>query len=95
MELLARNAEGVGYLLKDRVSDVDEFAAAVRRVAEGGSALDPAVVSQLVGRRRRDDPLEEADAARARGAGADGGRPLEPGDRGTARDHAPCGREAS
>ena len=59
MELLAENAEGVGYLLKDRVSDVDEFAAAVRRVAEGGSALDPAVVSQLVGRRRRNDPLEE------------------------------------
>jgi DNA-binding NarL/FixJ family response regulator/class 3 adenylate cyclase len=59
MELLGENAEGVGYLLKDRVSDVDEFAAAVRRVAEGGSALDPAVVSQLVGRRRRNDPLEE------------------------------------
>src|SRR5829696_673868 len=59
MELLGENAEGVGYLLKDRVSDVDEFAAAVRRVAEGGSALDPAVVSQLVGRRRRDDPLED------------------------------------
>jgi DNA-binding NarL/FixJ family response regulator/class 3 adenylate cyclase len=59
MELLGENAEGVGYLLKDRVSDVEEFAAAVRRVAEGGSALDPAVVSQLVGRKRRDDPLEE------------------------------------
>ena len=59
MELLGENAEGVGYLLKDRVSDVEEFASAVRRVAEGGSALDPAVVSQLVGRRRRDDPLEE------------------------------------
>ena len=59
MELLGENAEGVGYLLKDRVSDVDEFASAVRRVAEGGSALDPAVVSQLVGRRRRDDPLDE------------------------------------
>jgi DNA-binding NarL/FixJ family response regulator/class 3 adenylate cyclase len=59
MELLGENAEGVGYLLKDRVSDVEEFAAAVRRVGEGGSALDPAVVSQLVGRRRRDDPLEE------------------------------------
>ena len=57
--MLADSAEGVGYLLKDRVSDVDEFAAAVRRVAEGGSALDPAVVSQLVGRRRRDDPLKE------------------------------------
>ena len=59
LELLADSAEGVGYLLKDRVSDVDEFRGAVRRVAEGGSALDPAVVSQLVGRRRRDDPLDE------------------------------------
>jgi DNA-binding NarL/FixJ family response regulator len=59
VELLAESAEGVGYLLKDRVSDVGEFAAAVRRVAEGGSALDPLVVSQLVGRRRRDDPLAE------------------------------------
>jgi DNA-binding NarL/FixJ family response regulator/class 3 adenylate cyclase len=59
MELLSDSAEGVGYLLKDRISDVDDFRAAVRRVAEGGSALDPAVVSQLVGRRRRDDPLGE------------------------------------
>ena len=59
MELLSESAEGVGYLLKDRVSDVEEFAAAVRRVAEGGSALDPAVVSQLVGRRRQRDPLDE------------------------------------
>jgi DNA-binding NarL/FixJ family response regulator len=58
MELLAESAEGVGYLLKDRISDVGEFAAAVRRVAEGGSALDPAIVSQLVGRRRADDPLD-------------------------------------
>jgi DNA-binding NarL/FixJ family response regulator len=57
LELLSDNAEGVGYLLKDRVSDVDEFAAAVRRVGEGGSALDPTVVSQLLGRRRRDDPV--------------------------------------
>jgi DNA-binding NarL/FixJ family response regulator len=59
LELLADSAEGVGYLLKDRVSDVDDFAAAVRRVGEGGSALDPAVVSQLVGRRRRHDPLDD------------------------------------
>jgi DNA-binding NarL/FixJ family response regulator len=58
MELLAESAEGVGYLLKDRISDVAEFAAAVRRVAEGGSALDPAIVSQLVGRRRGDDPID-------------------------------------
>ena len=58
MELLSESAEGVGYLLKDRVSDVTEFAAAVRRVGEGGSALDPAIVSQLVGRRRKDDPID-------------------------------------
>jgi DNA-binding NarL/FixJ family response regulator len=57
LELLQGNAEGVGYLLKDRVLDVPDFVAAVKRVAEGGSALDPKVVSQLVGRRRRDDPL--------------------------------------
>jgi DNA-binding NarL/FixJ family response regulator len=59
MELLAESAEGVGYLLKDRVSDVNEFANAVRRVGEGGSALDPTIVSQLVGRRRRDDPIDQ------------------------------------
>src|SRR6185503_15504823 len=59
MELLSESSEGVGYLLKDRVSDIDEFASAVRRVGQGGSALDPAVVSQLVGRHRRDDPLSE------------------------------------
>jgi DNA-binding NarL/FixJ family response regulator/class 3 adenylate cyclase len=59
MELLAESSEGVGYLLKDRVSDIEEFASAVRRVGQGGSALDPAVVSQLVGRRRRDDPLAD------------------------------------
>jgi DNA-binding NarL/FixJ family response regulator len=57
MKLLADSAEGVGYLLKDRVSDVKEFAAAVRRVAEGGSAIDPTIVSQLLGRHRGDDPL--------------------------------------
>ncbi len=59
MELLSESAEGVGYLLKDRVSDVKEFAAAVRRVADGGSALDPSVVSQLVGRRRGADPISD------------------------------------
>ena len=58
MELIADDAEGVGYLLKDRIPDVDEFRSSVRRVAEGGSALDPAIVTQLVGRRRSDDPLE-------------------------------------
>jgi DNA-binding NarL/FixJ family response regulator len=62
MELLAESAEGVGYLLKDRVSDMGEFADAVRRVADGGSALDPTIVSQLVGRRRGDDPLAQLTA---------------------------------
>jgi DNA-binding NarL/FixJ family response regulator len=57
MELIADDAEGVGYLLKDRIPDVDEFRSSVRRVAEGGSALDPAIVTQLVGRRRGDEPL--------------------------------------
>jgi len=57
LDLLADSAEGVGYLLKDRIADIGEFADAVRRVGEGGSALDPAVVAQLVGRRRKDDPL--------------------------------------
>jgi len=56
-ELLSAGTGGVGYLLKDRVADVGEFAAAVQRVADGGSALDPEVVSMLVGRRRSDDPL--------------------------------------
>jgi len=56
--LLAENAAGLGYLLKDRITDLDEFAAAIRRVGAGGSALDPAVVSQLLGRRRDDDVLD-------------------------------------
>jgi DNA-binding NarL/FixJ family response regulator len=59
LELLADSAEGVGYLLKERVSNISDFAAAVKRVADGGSALDPAVVSQIVGRRRQHDPLAE------------------------------------
>ncbi len=59
LELLSENAEGVGYLLKDRVADIDGFVAAVKRVGDGGSALDPSVVSQLVGRRRQDDPIDQ------------------------------------
>ena len=57
MKLLADSAEGVGYLLKDRISDVPEFLNAVRRVATGGSAIDPTIVSTLLSRRRNDDPL--------------------------------------
>jgi DNA-binding NarL/FixJ family response regulator len=59
LELVGDSAGGVGYLLKDRVADVERFIDSVKRVAEGGSALDPEVVSQLVGRARRDDPLDQ------------------------------------
>jgi DNA-binding NarL/FixJ family response regulator len=59
LELLGDDAAGVGYLLKDRVSDLERFTDAVRRVADGGSALDPEVVSQMLGRRRVEDPLAE------------------------------------
>jgi DNA-binding NarL/FixJ family response regulator len=56
-ELLAADASGVGYLLKDRVADVGEFVDAVRRVGRGGTALDPEVVAQLFGRHQRDAAL--------------------------------------
>ena len=59
LKLVADSAEGVGYLLKDRISDVKEFVAAVRRVAEGGSALDPIIVSTLLARQRPDDPIAQ------------------------------------
>ncbi len=59
LKLLADSADGVGYLLKDRIGDVDEFVAAVRRVAEGGSALDPIIVSTLLARQRPDDPIAQ------------------------------------
>jgi len=58
-QLLAGGAEGVGYLLKDRVADVERLSDAVRRVAEGGSVLDPEVVAHMLGRRERDEPLDE------------------------------------
>src|SRR3954464_14705802 len=58
LELLSEWTERTGYLLKDRVADVDTFTDAVRRVAGGGSALDPAGGPPLLGRRRREDPLE-------------------------------------
>jgi DNA-binding NarL/FixJ family response regulator len=56
-ELLADRAGGVGYLLKDRVGDIPEFVDALRRVARGGTALDPEVVAQLMARNRSDDPI--------------------------------------
>ena len=57
LDLLSESTESIGYLLKDRVADVESFTDAVRRVAAGGSALDPEVVGLLLGRRRREDPL--------------------------------------
>ncbi len=57
-ELLADRGGGIGYLLKDRVMHVADFLEAVRRVADGGTALDPEVVTQLFARRRQDGPLE-------------------------------------
>jgi DNA-binding NarL/FixJ family response regulator len=57
-ELLADDPCGVGYVLKERVADVDQFASAIRRVAGGESVIDPEVVSRLVARSRRDSPLE-------------------------------------
>jgi DNA-binding NarL/FixJ family response regulator len=59
LTLLADSADGAGYLLKDRITDVDEFVGAVRRVGNGGSALDPVIVSTLLSRQRRADPLAE------------------------------------
>ena len=59
VDLIGECAEGVGYLLKDRVGDLDEFADAVRRVGEGGSVLDPEVVTRMLARPRHDNPMDE------------------------------------
>src|SRR5256714_12801718 len=59
LDLIGDSAEGVGYLLKERVGDVDAFRDAVARVASGGSALDPEVVGRMLGRRRHEGPLDE------------------------------------
>src|SRR6185312_5714045 len=59
LDLVGDRAQGVGYLLKDRVGDLDTFVDAVRRVASGGSALDPDVVQSMIGRQRIDDPIDE------------------------------------
>jgi DNA-binding NarL/FixJ family response regulator len=59
LRLFQDRPEGFGYLLKDRVLEIDDFVAAVRRVAAGGTAIDPEVVSQLLGRRRPHDPIDD------------------------------------
>jgi DNA-binding NarL/FixJ family response regulator len=58
VDLLAGSAEGIGYLLKDRVADIERFIDSIRRVADGGSVLDPEVVSRMLGRRRLGEPLD-------------------------------------
>lgn len=59
MQLFSERPEGFGYLLKDRVLEIDDFLDSVRRVGRGGTAIDPEVIGQLVGRRRDDGPLDE------------------------------------
>ena len=78
-DLLADGGGGIGYLLKDRVSDIEDFLDAVERVAAGGTVIDPIVVSQLIARRR--DPLAALTPRETGGAGPDGGGPLERRDR--------------
>jgi DNA-binding NarL/FixJ family response regulator len=58
LDLIGEHAEGVGYLLKERVGDVEAFVDAVSRVAAGGSALDPEIVGRMLGRRRQDSPID-------------------------------------
>ena len=72
-----RRRRRVGYLLKDRVTDLDDFADAIRRIAKGGSVIDPAVVAGSSG--GAPGPARRPHRARARGPGPDGRRPLEPG----------------
>ena len=76
-ELLEGDVAGVGYLLKDRVIDVEDFLTSLRRVAAGGSAVDAEVVSQILGRSRRANELDRLTPARARGAQPHGGRAVE------------------
>jgi DNA-binding NarL/FixJ family response regulator len=59
LRLFGERPEGFGYLLKDRLLEIDDFVEAVKRVARGGTAMDPQVVAQLVGKRRKDDPIDE------------------------------------
>ena len=80
-KLLGDGAQGLGYLLKDRITDGDAFVDAVRRVAAGDAALDPEVVAHLLGRRGGGRPARRPQRPRADRAGRDGRGPLQPGDR--------------
>ncbi len=93
-QLLARDAAGIGYLLKDRVADTSDFVEALVRVASGGTALDPEVVTQMVGASRQAGVASWAQRAGAAGALAHGGGPLECRDRECARDLGGSSRKA-
>ena len=80
LRLLAEAPQRLGYLLKERVTDPADFAGSLRLVADGGTALDPQVVSALLSDPKGADPLHSLVAARARGARARRARPLQPGD---------------
>ena len=90
--LLADHPESVGYLLKERVFDVAVLVDALRRIADGETVIDPTIVSRLLGRKRRNDPLGDADRSRARGPGPGRGGAVESRDRGTDRRDGPDGR---
>ena len=93
LELLA-GGRGIGYLLKSRVTDIDEFIGSLQRVAKGGSVVDPALVAELVAARHRDDPLEALSVREQEVLGADGRRPLQCRDRPTTLGHRGDGGEA-
>jgi DNA-binding NarL/FixJ family response regulator len=78
VELLSGGAGGVGYLLKERVADINDFVDAVRRVAAGGTAIDPEVIAQLMARGRK-NPLDALTARRVRSARPHGPRPVQHG----------------
>ena len=88
-ELLADSTGGIGYLLKDRVLDSDQFVEAIRRVAAGGTAMDPEVIARLLARNTDNDAVERAQFARTLGAGPHGGGPDQRRHRPATRDHRP------
>ena len=86
-ELLADGTGGIGYLLKDRVFDSAQFVEAIRRVAAGGTAMDPEVIARLLARNTGQRRRQRAQPARTRGAGPHGGGPVQCCHRRAARDH--------
>ena len=92
LRLLEERPEQVGYLLKERVFDIAILIDALRRITDGESVVDPTIVSRLLGRKRREDPLDRPDSPRAGGTGPRRRRTLERGDRSPAVRHRAHGR---